>query len=349
MENKQSLDNQQHAMEQLNYAVGNSSIGTGNQPIGVDYNHPLFLSPADVSGIQIISFQLTGIENYSIWNRSMRVALLGRNKLGLIDGTCKKEKFSEILWNRWERVNAIVLSWIMNSISKNLLGGIIYASCAQIVWEDLSERFNKVDDSRSFNLHKEITTLSQGTASVSVYFSRLKDMWEEFEALVPASSCDCPKSKEFVVYLQKLKLYQFLMGLNDSYAQARSQILMSPVPTVNQAYAMIISDEGQKSIADTTRILGTNPAMMSGNFDAVMYSRSIGNQRFKKNYNVPCEFSKLKGHSKENCYKIVGYPPDYRPKKKGGAGNNTSYNVISDNSIQRHTVISMMQEVIYRI
>ncbi|XP_070009870.1 uncharacterized protein [Nicotiana sylvestris] len=140
-----------------------------------------------------------GIENYSIWNRSMRVALLGRNKLGLIDGTYKKELISEILWNHWERVNVIVLSWIMNSVSKNLLGGFMYASCTQVIWEDLSERFYKVDDSRSFNIHKEIATLSQGTASVSVYFSKLKDMWEEFEALVPTPGCDCPKSKDFVV------------------------------------------------------------------------------------------------------------------------------------------------------
>ncbi|XP_019256505.1 PREDICTED: uncharacterized protein LOC109234921 [Nicotiana attenuata] len=311
MENEQGLGHgsvpQQHARDQLNSGVGNSTIGTGNQPAGVDYNHPLFLSPADVSGIQIISFQLTSIENYSIWNRSTRAALLGRNKLGLIDGSCKKKKFPKILWNHRERVNAIVLSWIMNSVSKNLLGEIMYASCAQVVWEDLFERFNKVDDSRSFNLHKEIATLSQGTAFVSVYFSKLKDMWEEFEALVPAPGCDYPKYKEFVVYLQKLKMYQFLMGLNDSYAQTRSQILMrSPVPTVNQAYAMIISGEGQKSITNATGILGANPAMMSD-----------------------------KGHNKENCYKIVGYPPDYRPKKKGGAGTNVAYNVMTDNLVQQ--------------
>ncbi|KAH0722510.1 hypothetical protein KY289_005554 [Solanum tuberosum] len=69
------------------------------------------------------------------------------------------------LENNWERVNAIVLSWIMNSVSKSLLGGIMYASSAKVVWDDLFERFNKVDGSRTFNLHKEIATLSQGTSS----------------------------------------------------------------------------------------------------------------------------------------------------------------------------------------
>lgn len=93
----------------------------------------------------------------------------------------------------------------------------MYASSTQAVWSDLHERFAKVDGSRSYNLHKEIVTLSQGTTSVSAYFSKLKDLWEEFEALVPAPRCDCGKSRDFVFHLQKLKLFQFLMGLNDSY------------------------------------------------------------------------------------------------------------------------------------
>lgn len=40
----------------------------------------------------------------------MRVALLGQNKLGMVDDSCKKERFPATLWNHWERLNAIVLS-----------------------------------------------------------------------------------------------------------------------------------------------------------------------------------------------------------------------------------------------
>nr|XP_016479842.1 PREDICTED: uncharacterized protein LOC107801087 [Nicotiana tabacum] len=189
----------------------------------------------------------------------------------MVDGTSSKDKFPDAMGNHWERVNAIVLSWLMNSMAKGLLGGIMYASSAQTVWEDLAERFNKVDGSRTLNLHKEIATLTQGSASVSVYFSKLKDLWEEFEALVPAPECDCPKSRDFVNYLQKLRLYQFLMGLNESYSQARSQILIKiSLSTVNQAYALIVSDESQKSVAANSGIVGANPV---GNFEVAMYTR----------------------------------------------------------------------------
>ncbi|XP_049405261.1 uncharacterized protein LOC125868718 [Solanum stenotomum] len=166
-----------------------------SQKTGIDYNRPLFLSQSDVNGTHIILFQLARVENYSIWYRSMRVALLGRNKLGLVDGSCKKEVFPEEMENHWEKVNAVVLSWMMNSVEKELLGGIMYTSNAQEVWDELFERFNKVDGSRTFNLHKEIATLSQGIATVSTYFSRLENLWEEFEALVPSPGCNCEKSK----------------------------------------------------------------------------------------------------------------------------------------------------------
>ena len=56
-----------------------SHVSSG-QSQDIDYNHPLFLNPTDVSGMSIISFQLNGVENYTLWIRSMKIALLGRNK-----------------------------------------------------------------------------------------------------------------------------------------------------------------------------------------------------------------------------------------------------------------------------
>uniref|UniRef100_M1DAE8 Retrotransposon Copia-like N-terminal domain-containing protein n=1 Tax=Solanum tuberosum TaxID=4113 RepID=M1DAE8_SOLTU len=58
-------------------SMANTSFNTSSvQGQGIDYNHPLFLSPSDVSGISIISFQLLGVENYTLWHRSIRLALL---------------------------------------------------------------------------------------------------------------------------------------------------------------------------------------------------------------------------------------------------------------------------------
>ncbi|XP_060189164.1 uncharacterized protein LOC132618119 [Lycium barbarum] len=144
------------------------------------------------------------------------------------------------------------------------------------------------------------------------------------------------------------------MGLNNSYSQARSQnLMMSPTPLVNQAYSMVISDESQRNATTNAGILDSNPVNAAGNFEGAMYSRTNGfqgatgnedprnggNPRFKRNYNLYCEVCKLKGHSKENCFKVVGYPSDYRFKKGGNAGHGYSaaYNVyVDDNSHGRN-------------
>ncbi|KAJ8538744.1 hypothetical protein K7X08_030040 [Anisodus acutangulus] len=98
-----------------------------------------------------------------------------------------------------------------------------------------------------FYLHRKIATLTQGESSMSVYFSRLRELWNEFGALVPPPSCPCLEFKQYSEHFQPYKLWQLLMGLNESYDQDRSQVLMTiPLPNVNQAYAMIINVESQR-------------------------------------------------------------------------------------------------------
>lgn len=93
--------------------------------------------------------------------------------------------------------------------------------------------------------------MNQGNISVSTYFSKLRLLWDEFDALVPPPSCNCDNSRTYVDHLACLRLFTFLMGLNEVYSHARSQILMmSPLPSVGKAYAMIMADEGQRLAAN---------------------------------------------------------------------------------------------------
>ncbi|XP_075101990.1 uncharacterized protein LOC142177400 [Nicotiana tabacum] len=183
----------------------------------LSHNHPLFFTANDNSGAVLISLQLRGIENDSVWSRAMRIMILGRNKLGFIEGTCKREDYGPNLVDLWEQCNTIVPSWIMNCVSTELLSGIVYSSNACAVWNELKERFDKIDCSRIFQIHKQITMISQGTSSIATYFSKLKLLWAEFDCLAPIPGCDCAKSREFVIFMEGLKMLQFLMGLNESY------------------------------------------------------------------------------------------------------------------------------------
>ncbi|XP_075079228.1 uncharacterized protein LOC142164710 [Nicotiana tabacum] len=71
----------------------NTSIRTIPSSIVLDHNHPLYLHASDGPGSMSVGLILTGMENYSLWSRAMKVALLGKNKLCLVDGSTSKEDF----------------------------------------------------------------------------------------------------------------------------------------------------------------------------------------------------------------------------------------------------------------
>ncbi|XP_039042156.1 uncharacterized protein LOC120180958 [Hibiscus syriacus] len=216
----------------------------------IDYNHPPYLHPSDTPGTILVSHQLTGVENYNLWSRSMRIALLTKNKIGFVDGTCSREGLSLDLLAQWEHCNAIVLSWILNTVSQELSAGIVFSSNALRVWEDLKERFDKIDGARVYFLHREIVSHSQGTSSISVYYTRLRLLWDEYDAIAPFAMCNCEVSRQNTEHVNQQLLFHFLMGLNDSYSIVRSQILLlKPLPFVNQAYSMLIQEEGQRQNA----------------------------------------------------------------------------------------------------
>ncbi|XP_075088257.1 uncharacterized protein LOC142170281 [Nicotiana tabacum] len=213
------------------------------ETVSIDHNHPLYVGPSNTPSLVVVLVKLVGSENYGLWSRSMRIALLRKKKLGFVTGTYKRDAYEGELLQQWETCNAIVLSWIMNNVAPELLGGVVYASDAHLMWDDLREKFNKVNRVRIFQLHREVTTLAQGTSSVSIYFSKLKELWHEYDILVPFPNW-IEKSKDHAEQLHQQRVIQFLSGLNDSYDQERRQILMKAnAPSLNQTYTMIIQDE----------------------------------------------------------------------------------------------------------
>ncbi|XP_075101073.1 uncharacterized protein LOC142176737 [Nicotiana tabacum] len=129
---------------------GTSSLTTGNFSPIIDHCHPLYMYPSDAPRSLSAGIELVIMENYTIWSRSMKVALLGRNKLGFIDGSIVRDDYSGDLAKDCYCCNANVFSWLMGNVHRNLLVGILFCSSEALIWKDLKERFDKVNDSRAY-------------------------------------------------------------------------------------------------------------------------------------------------------------------------------------------------------
>ncbi|XP_075498842.1 uncharacterized protein LOC142537170 [Primulina tabacum] len=234
-------------------------------PINISFNDPLYLHPSDTPGVSLVLDPLIGTENYGVWSRAMLLALRAKNKLGFITGSSRKPAENHPTLHRWERCNAIVLSWIMSFVSKEIFNGIIYC-----------------------------TEATGGSSIISVYFSHLKKPWDEYASLVTLPSCSCDTARAYVEHDQYQHLLQFLMGLNEICGHIRSQILMmSPLPSVNQAYSILSQEESHRNVLSSSSIINVPVA-------AFYSSLSKGGDSMR------CENCNVLGHTKDQCFRLRG-------------------------------------------
>ena len=134
-------------------------------------SRPYFIPPSDVV---LVSQPLIGPENYLSWLRAVFLSLNGRNKFGFLDGSIPTLDLSHPLYNVWHKANTTSLSRMVNSLSKDLATSVMYIHIARDLWIDMRDRFSQPNVPRFFEIQKEILKLSQGSLSVSSYFTRFE-------------------------------------------------------------------------------------------------------------------------------------------------------------------------------
>ncbi|XP_019256390.1 PREDICTED: uncharacterized protein LOC109234787 [Nicotiana attenuata] len=241
--------------------------------------HPLYVHPSDVLGTSLVSTPFDGT-GYGSCRRNILVALSIRNKLDFINGNSQKPSPSSPLARQWQRCNDLVISWLVNSLSKEISRSVEYSEFARQIWNELEERYGKAD-----GLWDEIASISTGRTRV----------------------CSCgAKSAED----EEQRAYQFLMGLNDTYVQTRSNILMmKPLPSVGAVYSILLSDETQSNVSAATQFPSTSASFNVG-VSRQSYPSKVNFESSKPN--VTCKYCKKPGHTIEKCYKVHGYPPNFK-------------------------------------
>ncbi|XLS58986.1 hypothetical protein HN51_008741, partial [Arachis hypogaea] len=100
----------------------------------------------------------------------------------------------------------------------------------------------------------------------------------------------------------------FLMGLNDVYHQVRSQILlMKPLPSISEVFLLIIQEEQQRRL--TLAPPTSNETQLTF---AVKNTKSNSKIQQGKKDKPLCAHCDLLGHTKDKCYKLHGYLPNYK-------------------------------------
>ena len=162
----------------------------------------------------------------------MRMALDAKSKLGFVDGSVNASMAVTPLEKQaWSKRNSMILSWILNSVSPHLITSVIYRDTAFEVWNTLKKQFSQANGPRISQLQKQISTIMQGAAMVTGFFTDLQAAWDQLLNFRPLPCCSCGKctcgvNDKITAFQHQDSLMQLLNGLNDSYSQVRTQILM---------------------------------------------------------------------------------------------------------------------------
>ncbi|KAL6346970.1 hypothetical protein AAG906_012221 [Vitis piasezkii] len=149
----------------------------------------------------------------------------------------------------WDHCNILVKTWLLGAISKEISNSVIHCKDARTMWLELQERFSHTNTVQLFNIENAIHECAQGTGTVTSFFTKLKGLWDEKDALCGFPPCTCATTTEVKTYMETQKTMKFLMGLGDNYATVRSNIIgMDPLPPVNKAYAMALRHEKQAKL-----------------------------------------------------------------------------------------------------
>ncbi|XP_069154693.1 uncharacterized protein [Solanum lycopersicum] len=148
----------------------------------IDMNGVFYVHPSDNPKTPLVPTQFDGV-GYRSWRRGILRALSVKNKSVFIDGSCVKPAKNSPQARQWQRCDDMVTSWILNSLTKEIADSVEYVNNSCELWKELKDRYDQTNDAKLYQIQKEIDDLTQGTLDITVYYTKLKKLWEELNTL----------------------------------------------------------------------------------------------------------------------------------------------------------------------
>ncbi|GMY21722.1 hypothetical protein FCV25MIE_16963 [Fagus crenata] len=277
--------------------ASSSSSNSTSSPPNSTVSSPYTLHPSDSPSLILVSGLLTG-DNFPKWQKAMTRALNAKNKLSFVNGSLPTPDPTSPEYKQWNQTKDMVLTWILNSISPSLANSLEYHANPREVWINLQSRFNHENNARLYHLKRELSSLQQNTTSIHEYYNQVKQTWDELSHLQNHTDL-----KDLQQQADDERVFQFLLGLNDSFAQLRTQILaMEPLPPITKVFSILFQEEQQRLLH--IRPLPTDSLA----FAAANSSTSRPNHR--------CTECGKTGHTRDRCWRVIGYPSGRDPRSK---------------------------------
>ena len=221
---------------------------------------------------------------------------------------------------KWAQKDAIVISWILDNIESELVNQFLDYPTARDLWQGIETLYSSGRDGlQTFDLSVKASMLRQESDPIETFYGKLVTVWKEIDRRSPNPMKHAEDITIYNEIKQRERLYQFLAGVHDSLDKERRDLLLrDPIPTVEEAYSHVRREIIRRGIMKGESSSGyVNPSdsgvglASKGRPIAPMQSRRPEDRTYLR-----CSHCGEGRHTKEECFKLHGYPPWWDELKK---------------------------------
>ncbi|CAH9069286.1 unnamed protein product [Cuscuta europaea] len=213
------------------------------------------------------------------------MAMAVKNKMGFLDGSFAQPTTDNSMYSHWYRINALLLSWLIYSISPTLRTTFLSFINAKDLWDEVQLRYGKIDGPRLFQLEKTLGNLCQGSRTITDYYNSFKEIWDEYCNFRIIPSCTCGHCT---------------CNISET--------------TLSGIYSILLQEESQRTLQ--------NSISFTNSFSDSSVSEKLNNdatafyvKNFKKKSSIICNHCGYQGHSSDKCFQLIGYPTNWKDPK----------------------------------
>ncbi|XP_010323516.1 uncharacterized protein [Solanum lycopersicum] len=210
----------------------------------------------------------------------------------------------------FDNIGAMLVPEIVDSVG--------YVQNFAELWKELEDRYGQKHGGKLYQIQQEINDLSHGSLDIIVFYTKLKNLWEELNTLNTKAqctcSCTCGAKEIFYKCEQDRRIVQFRMGLNEIYTLIRGSILMmNPLPAMEQVFSLLVQDERQRETNPSNHLTLDSTALHDAIDKRTRYNTNYStnnstNLKYKDRF---CSYCTRTCHLIEKCYHVHGYPPGH--------------------------------------
>ncbi|XP_034576869.1 uncharacterized protein [Setaria viridis] len=125
-------------------------------------------------------------DNYVLWKAQFLPTIRGAQLLGILEGKVpapspilevllddKKKEVSNLEYDSWVSKDQQILSYLLNSITREVLAGVATTTTSAEAWKALEVMFAAQSRARVTNLRMQLATLKKGSLTTATYFNKM--------------------------------------------------------------------------------------------------------------------------------------------------------------------------------